>query len=42
MYLTAQKGVKCLRAFMQQVRIEMKRMGRLGLHLFYSQSPELC
>ena len=34
MYTTAQKGVKILGSLMQQVRIEMKRIVRLGLHLF--------
>ena len=34
MYATAQKGVKILGSLMQQVRIEMKRIVRLGLHLF--------
>ena len=34
MYSTAQKGVKILGTLMQQVRIEMKRIVRLGLHLF--------
>ena len=31
MYATVQKGVKSLGAFMQQVRIEMKRMVRNNL-----------
>ena len=34
MYTTAQKGVKILRSLMQQVHIDMKRIVRLGLHLF--------
>ena len=34
MYTTAQKRVKIVRSLMQQVRIEMKRIARLGLHLF--------
>ena len=34
MYTTAQKGVKILGSLMQQVRKEMKRIVRLGLHLF--------
>ena len=34
MYTTAQKGVKILGSLMQQVRTEMKRIVRLGLHLF--------
>ena len=42
MYMTEQKGVKILGAFMQQVRIEMKRMARLGFHIFYSVNRQLC
>ena len=34
MYTTAQKGVKISGSLMQQVRIEMKRIVRLGLYLF--------
>ena len=34
MYTTAQKVVKILGSLTQQVRIEMKRIVRLGLHLF--------
>ena len=34
MYTTAQKGVKILGSLMQQVRIEIKKKVRLGLHLF--------
>ena len=34
MYTTAQKWVKILGSFMQQVCIEMKRTVCLGLHLF--------
>ena len=34
MYTTAQKGDKILGSLTQQVRIEMKRIVRLFLHLF--------
>ena len=34
MYATAKKGAKILGSLMQQVRIEMNRIVRLGLHLF--------
>ena len=34
MYTTSQKVVKILGSLTQQVRIEMKRIVRLGLHLF--------
>ena len=34
MYTTVQKGVKILDSLTQQVRIEMNRIVRLGLHLF--------
>ena len=34
MYTTAQKVGKILEPLTQQVRIEMKRIVRLGLHLF--------
>ena len=40
--MNEQKGVKSLGSFMQQVRTEMKRMVRLGLHLFYSVNRQLC
>ena len=34
MYTTAQKGFTILGSLMHQVCIEMKRINRLGLHLF--------
>ena len=35
MYMTEQKGVKILRAFMQQIRIEMKRMVEITPFFFF-------
>ena len=42
MYTIAQKRVKSLGDFMQQVHIKMKTIVNLGLHLFNTVSDQLC
>ena len=40
--LIIEEGVKRLGAFMQQVRIEMKRTVHLGLYIFKTVSGQNC